>query len=250
MASFIAARFSLKHSSLPGLLEGIDYRQIRTRREALIHYVVEQYLPTLVRGRYHVLYTIPLIDRDGQGNQLHTITSLKFQILPFCYRTGATYIDGLFGKKSIIYDRNSIVFLGVIDGRPLPTGHLPYGINWICGSKDEHPQGIVCISRRAFLDSRILKLLEEVNKKTTIVPNFAGVHEGEWQLQLTTWGQHHLKCNRDCHWTQLASNGEALSFEWKNRDDWRYEHEGDFDGTGLYSVKCMLFLANFSDPVP
>lgn len=223
----------MRHSALSGLLEGTDYKQIRTRREALIYYISGHYLPILSRARYQVLYTIPLAAVDVQRCHSSTLTAVKFQILPFSHSSSATV-----SRQSIIHDRNSVVFLGMTDCHLMPQGQLPRGINWVCGTKDQYPQGAICIARHAFLECSVLAMLEIINRNTTVVPHFSGVHDGEWFLELTTWAKHERLINLACLWKQLPADSDCLNFDWKNRDEWRYEHEGDSSGSGLYTVKC------------
>ena len=220
----------MKHSAMPGLLDG-DIKQVRTRREALLYYITAHYLAVLKRAGYSTLYTIPLAG-DRQSSYSGVLSAVKFQMLPFQHRSEIS-----FSHQGLIHDRNSVVFLGMTDGRPMPQGELPRGVNWVCGSKDQSPLGAICITRRAFLDSKLLTLLEGINRNTTVVPLFSGVHDGEWFLTLTTWEKHRHLSNWPCSWKQRSPDGDSLSFEWNNRDEWRYEHEGDSSGCGLYSVK-------------
>lgn len=34
------------------------------------------------------------------------------------------YVEGLRGAQRALFERNSVVFLGVVDGRPMPDGCL------------------------------------------------------------------------------------------------------------------------------
>jgi hypothetical protein len=125
----------------------------------------------------------------------------------------------------------------------MPRGRLPPDVNWVCGTKDQFPQGMICVNRREFLESKILAMLEAINRKTTVVPNFSGVHNGEWFLELTTWAEHHRLSSSKCLWKEnaptISGDNDNLNFSWRYRDEWRYEHEGDHGGCGLYTVKCM-----------
>ncbi|KAH8114471.1 hypothetical protein DFH11DRAFT_220480 [Phellopilus nigrolimitatus] len=232
-------RFNLSLSTIPGLLDGTDYRAIRARREALVYYTQMCYFPAFKRARHQVLYTIPTRVKNDHDNQLHTLTSLKFQIAPFSYETDAKPIEGLYGRYRAIFERNAILIRGMTDGRPLPTHPLPRNVNWISGVGKEVPYGTVCLSRKTFLEARLLALLERFNRDTTIVPSFSGVDSGEWILKLTTWSKHGTKKNYGCKWREIpTTSDESLDFEWRNRDEWRYEYEGDFEGNGLYTVNC------------
>jgi hypothetical protein len=242
-----AARFNFCLSSLPGLVDCNESRLIRTLHEALVYYVTKHYFPTLVRARHHILYTIPLDLNPYDNLYKHELTAVKFQILPFIDRHGGHFVEGLFGKHRRIADRNMVVFLGMFDNRPMPCHDLPRGINWICGTKEDTPYGVVCISRRVFLQARILALLEEINCDTTIVPRFSGIRCGKWELQLSSWRCHDMKDDHACKWTEVSACGsDSLSFQWKNIDEWCYKHEGDLNGVGHYVVKCEVSLKHRS----
>ncbi|KAI5120808.1 hypothetical protein M0805_003206 [Coniferiporia weirii] len=233
------ARFSVPLSTIPGLLGGTDYRNIRARREALIYYIQTYYFPVFMCAHHHVLYTIPLLGQTSPGPQFQRLTSLKFQILPFNYGHGTKYLEGLYGAHRSIFERNMIVIMGTLDGRQLPAHTLPRDTNWVSGLGKDIPFGTVCLSRKVFLESRLLSLLERINRDTTVVPTFSGVSDGEWLLKLTTWGKHEMKKNYPCKWREVTTCGDSLDFEWKNCDEWRYKNEGDFDGNGHYTVTCM-----------
>lgn len=236
-ANVSAATFSVDRSYVPGLLDGEDYKAIRHKYEAIMYYLKEYYFKTLVRGGHDILYTIPMFDKSGHGNHTHILTSLKFQIYPFPMGSDAV-LQGLFGRYRHVYERNAIVFLGMSGNRPLPAGYLPRGCNFVGGSLQSISQGSITLSRASFLDARLLHLLAIINRHTTILPSFSGVEGSEWILKLTTWGKHPLKTNSHCKWREVTGDANGLGFEWKNRDEWRYEHEGDFGSNGTYSVKC------------
>ncbi|THH00496.1 hypothetical protein EW145_g7068 [Phellinidium pouzarii] len=232
------AKFNLNLSTVPGLLDGKDYRNIRARREALIYYIQTCYFPVFKRAHHHVLYTIPILDKAG--SDLYRFTSLDFQIVPFNHGHGHLYFEGLHGRHRAIFDRNSVVIVGMTDGRTLHTYGLPRDINWVGGVGSEVPLGTVCFSRRMFLEAKLLTMFEHVNRKTTIVPMFLGVDNGEWILKLTTWDKHEIKAQEKCKWREVAAGEDSLDFEWKNKEEWSYVHEGDsdHDHNDHYTLSC------------
>ena len=90
-------------------------------------------------------------------------------------------------------------FVGVHDG-VLPNVVLERGIPWVCGVGRDVPDGTVCLARKAFLEGRLLHLLERVNRHTTVLPSFSGVDNGRWIIQLTTWDRHPMKSSRKAAW--------------------------------------------------
>lgn len=233
-----AARFDLRRSTVPGLLDGTNCRLIRKRSEALVYYLQSCYFPVLKRAKHHVLYTIPLDSTDGHHHR-HTLTSLKFQITPFCHASGL-FVEGLYGKHRALFERNMIVLMGMIDHHPMPCCELPRGFNWVGGVTSEIPTGTVCISRKTFLEARVLSVLEKINRETTVVPEFFDVNNGEWDLHLTTWDKHAMKSKRSCEMTPIHRGDQTLDFKWENKDEWNYRHEGDNDceTAACYTVRC------------
>lgn len=235
---------------------------MRARREALVYYLTSCYLPALVHARHHVLYTVPFADKTvNNKSHSHALTYLTFQLIPFMYGGHGAYVEGLYGHQNALFERNMIVFAGMVDGHtpPLHTAAaLPRPAsgacgNWVVGVGREIPHGSVCLSRRTFLEGRILSFLEGINAETTVLPAFSGVDEkGEWVLELTTWAEHAMKKNARCRWREVTSarkgepETESLDFEWKNREEWTYHHEGDFGsgsaGEGRYSINCKSIL--------
>jgi len=209
----------------------------RARRAALVHYFTHHYFAAFKRAHHHVLYTFPLFDKDAHAHHKHSVTSVKFQIIPFVAREGY-WVEGIFGKQRAIFDRNMIVFFGMMDHRHMPKGFLPPGTNWVCGVGGEVPHGTVCLSKRTFLDARILKKLEVINKETTIFASMGSVERGEWKPELTTWKKHAVKQNLPCHFVPGKATSESLEYHWHNRDQWTYIHDGDLNGNGLYKVNC------------
>lgn len=233
-----------------GLLDGADYRLIRSKREALIFYLTKYYFPTLVRAGHHVLYTVTLtgLGKDRSEGEIATgLTSLTFQISPFLFPGAGgkfTYLEGLYGQYSLITARNSILFLGMTGNRPRPEPAYIYrssGLNLTVGSGRDIAQGGIAISRKSFLDARLVKLFASLNKSTTILPSFSGINGNEWILKLTTWDKHEIKKTESAEYhggTYIDPSTNSFEFNWINRDNWRYEHEGRTGTNGIYAVLC------------
>lgn len=236
---------------MPGLLEGsgLDYRQIRSRQEALVNYITKYYLSEFERAQLHVLFTIPMTDSTNPTPKfIWAPSSLKFQIIPFTFGDGnSKHVEGCFGPQRTIFERNMIVFMGVFGARRLPSSDLSRAINWVGGIGRDIPFGTVCLSRNSFLEAHILHVLGAVNKHTTIVPSFTGVDNGKWFVKLTTWAKHDKLKDRECRWYESKKGDvRALEFDWKTRDQWRYLHERE-DANGLYTIDCKGYLKILSN---
>ncbi|KAG8800448.1 hypothetical protein FRC16_002842 [Serendipita sp. 398] len=134
---------------------------------------------------------------------------------------------------------------------------LETAICYTRNGKSQSSLGTVCLSKAAFLEGCLLKNLERVNATTTIVPNFAGVIDGQWNFDLTTWATHAFRKNRACKWkvVECCQHGEkeckgakgcageahgSLQYIWEHRDGWSHEHEGTShdENDGQYSIDC------------
>lgn len=238
-STLLAAKFIDSKSIIPGLLDGNDWRLIRSKREALLHYFTKHYFPAFSVAGHDILYSIPVLKK---GNT-HSITSLKFQICPFTFGPENVWVEGLRGRQSAIFERNMIVFVGMTGEHALPSTPLPHSGNWVCGFGREATHGMVVLSRRSFLEAKILSILAEINTETTVVPSFSGVEDGNWILELTTWNKHPMKKNRPCKFKELSRHADGqLEFEWSNKDRWSYDHEGDEGSNGSYRVSCESCL--------
>ncbi|KLO12433.1 hypothetical protein SCHPADRAFT_420281 [Schizopora paradoxa] len=234
---FSTAKLCDKNTLWPGMLDDDDCRIFRARRAALAHYFTQHYFPTFKRAHHHVLYTFPLFDKDSSSLHKHSVTAIKFQFVPFTAYEGCC-IDGIYGKQRFIFDRNMVVFFGMVDHHHMPKGFLPPGINWVGGVGADIPHGTVCLSKKTFLDAHILKKLEAINKETTIFATMGNVERGEWKPELTTWKKHAVKQNLTCNFVPGKATCDSLEFHWHNRDQWTYTHDGDLNGNGVYKVKC------------
>ncbi|KLO12543.1 hypothetical protein SCHPADRAFT_410840 [Schizopora paradoxa] len=234
---FSTADLCSSKTSWTGLVDDADCCVIRARRAAIVHYFKQHYFPAFKRAHHHVLHTVPLFDKESSSHHKHSVTSLKFQLVPFTAYEGCC-VSGIYGKQRFIFDRNMVVFFGMVDHHHMPKGFLPPGINWVGGVGADIPHGTVCLSKKTFLDAQILRKLEVINKETTIFATMGNVERGEWKPELTSWKKHAVKQNLTCNFVPGKSTCDSLEFHWLNRDNWMYTHDGDLNGNGVYKVKC------------
>ncbi|KAF8884776.1 hypothetical protein BD779DRAFT_1739314 [Infundibulicybe gibba] len=138
-----------------------------------VHYLKDHYFRELTQHGHHILQTIPV------------------------WKCGST-------PRPQHYDV-ALILLGMTGFRPLPSGRLEYSTEWFVKNRKTVTHGTVCLSKKVFLEQRLLALLSRVNATTTIVPFFPRSesggfvtlfdgHEGsEWGLALTTWARHSRK---------------------------------------------------------
>lgn len=230
-------------SKIPGLIEGTDYCAIRARYQAIVHYVQHHYFKVLERANHHVLYTIPPLNHDTQRLKV-----FKFQVVPFAHGHPNLILEGIYGRHSAIFARNSIVVAGMFGDHELAEGWFPSGVNWVGGFRENIPHGSVCFSRRVLLDAIILRELELVNRLTRIIPTF-DTEDGELSFVLASRNsqpsrQESKNTNRwEWRTRKDHSNNDCLKYEWQNEERWRYDYKGGADGIVYrdYDIKCKRF---------
>ncbi|EED84148.1 predicted protein [Postia placenta Mad-698-R] len=138
------------------------------------HYVEKQYLPHLVHSGLHIIHTVP-VWTSGPAESLPScaLTSFTFHVYSKTEITRHSWAHGALEPV--------IIVLGMTKYRELPSMHLEYSANWDIRVTKGVSHGTVCVSRSAFMETRLLRLLEQVNSLTTVVPKFYGVHDGDWE---------------------------------------------------------------------
>ncbi|KZT11520.1 uncharacterized protein LAESUDRAFT_274940 [Laetiporus sulphureus 93-53] len=224
------AEFLHEFSTFEGLFHSHDHHPI-DKVQAVVHYIGRYYFPYLAHGGLNILHTVP-VWKHGLDIPSFALTSVSFHVY----------------SKEVIHRHNwaqhsyvtepIIVVLGMTKGRPLPQERLDFSTNWVVRVSKGASYGTVCLSRKAFMEERLLQLLTNVNALTTIIPVFTGVEEGVWKLDLTTWALHTYKKKQVCKW-QLDSEADGyMRYIWQFRDGWKYEHEGGEVPNGTYAVSC------------
>ncbi|KAF7372492.1 SRCR domain-containing protein [Mycena venus] len=133
-----------------------------------------------------------------------------------------------------------ILILGMCGFRSMPTVRLQWFSGWVLSGQKS--LGSICLSREMFLEGRLLKLLALVNKKTTIVPEWAGIVNGDWDYELTILEKHSRRQNERGSWKFFGRTDKSLDYIWDHHDEWKHDSKHDgFSGEekhGEYSVSC------------
>ena len=168
-----AATYVPELSTVTGLGRGNE----SIARQKIILDSLRSYLGQLTDAGYNILYSIPVRTQRGQ-NVSFVYTSVKHQIV-----TKESITIRNCGQSRSVYDSPVILILGMCNFRIMPANSVPWHDNWVIHSKKFKTFGSVYLSKDAFLESRLLPLLERVNQKTTILPQFVGltfgVHNGQ-----------------------------------------------------------------------
>ncbi|KDQ49725.1 hypothetical protein JAAARDRAFT_142971 [Jaapia argillacea MUCL 33604] len=241
---FGKAEWIYKLSSFDGLCLG--NREALDLVKSTAHYLTQHYFPTLTLHGHHILYSIP-IWKEGSKPPSTGLTSVGFHVY-----SKHTYHRDNCRHASTITD-TCIVIFGMTNFSPMPATRIEYTTEWIVRLKRGFSHGTICLSRKVFLQDRLLLALAQVNAATTVVPFFpghedeslkyakvfTGLEDGEWELGVTTWGERNThRKNRGCKWEVIK--GSESHYKWDHADKWSYEHEGAHDdkNNGLYTVHC------------
>ncbi|TCD65183.1 hypothetical protein EIP91_003005 [Steccherinum ochraceum] len=229
---FHSAEFVHEFSSFEGLFQSTERRPI-DKVQAIVTYLKNHYFRQVTSSGYHILNTIP-VWKNGSTPPSFGLTSVAFHV--YSEHVLERHTWGAFSKV----DEPVILVIGMTGFRTLPSLTLKFSSHWIAHAVRGVSYGSVCVSRKVFLEERLLSLLARVNALTTIVPLFAGVDNGAWRLELTTWAMHEIRKGRACNWVAVKDVFGALKYKWEHRDEWNYEHEGsDHIANGIYTTSCV-----------
>ena len=68
---------------------------------------------------------------------------------------------------------------------PLPDWDLSYSSYWI--SRPGYSRGTLALSYDVFLKGRLLPLLANINRETTVVPDRLDMDRGRWSVKVKRW---------------------------------------------------------------
>ncbi|KAJ6541182.1 hypothetical protein DFH09DRAFT_1174690 [Mycena vulgaris] len=216
--------------SITAGLHGMD-REAALKLETVIQYTRE-YLGHLSQNGHNIIHSVPVFTADADSFGL---TSVTYQVVTKTKVTIETCRHAIKESEAPV-----ILILGMCGFRPMPTIRLPWGQGWVISGQKS--LGTICLSRETFLEGRLLKLLALLNKKTTIVPEWAGIVNGEWQYKLTTLEKHSRRKDERSSWKFFKKSDKSLDYTWEHRDEWNHDSKHDgFSGEekhGAYSLFC------------
>ena len=166
-------------------------------------YSVKDYLSRLAHGGYNVIYSLPVWTNRLQ-NHAQVATDVKFQVVTKNNITAQTC-----GISRTVYDSPVILVLAMTNFRSMPSVLVPWHDLWVLWNNKLKVLGSVYMAHGSFADSQLLTLLEHVNRKTTLLPKFAGVVGNEWTFDITTWEQDTYRKNQECAWERNAQTSTS-----------------------------------------
>lgn len=228
---FANAKYRPELSNVDCLCEGKG-RMVVQKLETAISYI-KDYLTDLSHHGHNVIHSVPLFTAGDHSS--FGLTSVAHHIIA---KSSITVDNCSHARKP--HESPVILILGMCNFRELTFVPPQWNAGWVISGRGQSSLGTVCLSKSTFLEGVLLKRLATINSLTTIVPNFAGVIDGEWNFDLTTWAKHMFRKNRECHWTFTGHCDGALHYVWEHRDGWSHEHEGTSgaEKNGQYSIDC------------
>ncbi|KAF8214864.1 hypothetical protein K438DRAFT_2008968 [Mycena galopus ATCC 62051] len=221
---FANAEYIFEHSSQPGMW---DHGALVAKRQfGSFRNFIKKYLEVLSTNGHNIIHSTPIVPiSDSFG-----FTDVSFQIVS---KETVTAANCVFHREAPV-----LIVYGMMSGRPMPQAVIQWGHGWVVpGRIPSH--GTVVLSRECFLASKLLAMLEVVNRRTTVVPRFPHADEEEWKVHLTTWDDHYYRRKERCNWKKVAKvNPGWLEYAWEHRDEWTYEHDGTHNQTFAYAVLC------------
>ncbi|KAF8519034.1 hypothetical protein BU17DRAFT_66191 [Hysterangium stoloniferum] len=244
--NFSTARVRYDLSRLSGIRENFNSRAARNKCDALLRYISRFYFSQLAVEEHDVLYSFPLLTSSkGPGSSImFTPTWFDFQFLP-APSEGGKFISSLFGRRRDDGNRNMLVICGMLNGGMPPS--LPLSSSgWRWSPSDERFSGVLALSSKTLLDRWLLKELQGINERTTLVPLFHGIGDaGAWDIEFLAWCDHPsidiARKKGTCSWNKVgASTQGGLEYQCTYKDNWTYTHEGDVSHiyNGGYSISC------------
>lgn len=223
-------------------MHGLGSLQESQKRLEILKSRIGDYLFELSRGGHSVIKTVPTFVHD------HTdplgFSDISFKVLTKEEISVDTYAASEL--RTTVSDTPIVVIFGVCSNRKLPAFTSKWSLGWLPSGAAKNAVGTVWFSRESFLESRLLHAPESFNARTTVVPTFAGVVDGQWKCDITTWDKHEPYGARGqvCHWHKAGnSSPRSLEYVWEHYDNWS-NREGDSLSEGEYSIACKYKFCN------
>ncbi|KAJ7611201.1 hypothetical protein FB45DRAFT_1037536 [Roridomyces roridus] len=211
-------------------LYGTDHEAAQ-KLQTVIHYT-QDYLEHLAHHGHNIIHSVPVFTAASNS---FALTSVTYQVVTKTQITIDTCRHAVPASEAPV-----ILVLGMCGNRPLPSIRLPWFQGWVIPGHQS--LGTICLSRETFLEGRLLQHLARVNAKTTLVPEWAGITNGEWKYKLTTLEKHAHRKEERTSWKVANKTEKTREYVWEAHDEWNYDskHEsftGD-DSHGKYTLSC------------
>ena len=189
-------------------------RESLSRLAALVENT-KLHLSRLADGGFNIIYSLPVAVQRGMGLS-SAYTSIKHQVVT---KTAITTSNS--GISRTAYESPVVLLLATYNFRPVPTNVVPWHDLWVIYGRTHKTVGSVYLSKDAFLETRLLPLLERINRKTTIIPKASGIINDKFTFDVTTWAQDARRANQACPWEKDTKylTDAALHYIWEHKNE-------------------------------
>ncbi|KAH9934103.1 hypothetical protein B0H21DRAFT_834949 [Amylocystis lapponica] len=187
--------------------------------EAMVHYIRTGYFVKLVESGLHILHTIPVWTTKTSAPWF-AVTDTVYHVYSQVVVSRSNWSRHLSTAAEPV-----LVILGVTGGRDLPSRRLDFSTNWVIRANKAPTFGTVAVSRRIFLNEKLLDVLARINGLTTLIPLFPSADNGFGELRLITWAEHENRKNSLARWELVWNNDGGAKYMWEHLDGWTYQHQ-------------------------
>ena len=206
--------------------------------QAAVYYVTQHYFPAICKDAQHVISSVP-IWKSGKSLPSYALTSVAFHVYSKVEVTRHNWSHVVPGMDPII------VVFGMTGFRPLPSEHLEYSTGWVVQGNRGFSHGTTSISKRVFIEERLLALLSRVNALTTLIPLNPDAFQALHGLRLLPWAQHEQRKDRPSKWELQPSDRDGtLKYLWEHCEEWRYNLRGNSNiMSAAHGISCRWLFA-------
>lgn len=212
---------------------GGDNRSSILKLQAVVYYLSNHYFPAICKEAQNVVSSVP-VWKTGDSLPSYALTDVAFHVYSRIEVSRYNWAHVPSGSEPII------VVFGMSGFRPLPSQRLDYSTAWIVQGNKGFSHGTMSISKRVFLEERLLTLLSRINALTTLIPSTPDVFQAFHSIKLRPWAEHDQRKDHPSKWELQPSDGDGcLKYLWEHCEEWRYNLKGSSDMmSAAHGVSC------------
>ena len=215
------SEFLYDYSTFGDLMSNSDNRASILKIQAIVRYLTKYYFPTVCKDGFNVISSVP-VWKTGRSLPSYALTDVAFHVYSKVEITRHNWTHVVPGMEPIV------VVLGTTGFRKLPSRQLDFSTGWIVQGNKGFSHGTIGISKRVFIEERLLSLLSRVNGLTTLIPSSPDMSQAFQGLSLKPWAEHELRKDRPSKWELQASDGDGyLKYLWEHCEEWTYKLRGN-----------------------
>ncbi|PIL22499.1 hypothetical protein GSI_15188 [Ganoderma sinense ZZ0214-1] len=222
------------YSTFGDLTNGGDNRASILKLQAVVHYITKHYFHAICKDGLNVISSIP-VWKTGKSLPSYALTDVAFHVYSKVEITRHNWTHVTPGMEPIV------VVIGTTGFHKLPSKHLDFSTGWVVQGNKGFSHGTISISKRVFIEERLLHLLSRINSLTTLIPSTPEMLQGFQGLSLKSWAEHELRKDRPSKWELQPSDGDGyLKYLWEHSEEWVYKLRGNSNMmSGTQGISCV-----------